>query len=87
MQLDSHALGLEESRNWSRLFTDADAVFVRDKRSGGDLVLTVGDSRVVTVSSVFLEDAPISANCSFCLSTSPFCFTSICARICGKVKT
>jgi hypothetical protein len=51
MQLDSHALGLEESRNGSRLFTDADAVFVRDKRSGGDLVLTVGDSRVVTVSS------------------------------------
>jgi hypothetical protein len=50
MQLDSHALGLEESRNRSRLFTDADAVFVRDKRSGGDLVLTVGDSQVVTVS-------------------------------------
>lgn len=50
MQLDSHALGLEESRNWSRLFTDADTLFVRDKRSGGDLVLTVGDARVVTVS-------------------------------------
>ncbi|KAL7537913.1 hypothetical protein ACHAXR_009079 [Thalassiosira sp. AJA248-18] len=48
MKLDSHALGLEESRNWSRLFTDADTVFVRDKRSGGDLVLTVGDARVVT---------------------------------------
>ena len=50
MQLDSHALGLEESRNWSRLFTDADTVFVRDSRSGGDMVLTVGDARVVTVS-------------------------------------
>lgn len=50
MQLDSHALGLEESRNWSRLFTDADTLFVRDERSGGDLVLTVGDARVVTVS-------------------------------------
>ncbi|KAL7547846.1 hypothetical protein ACHAWF_011118 [Thalassiosira exigua] len=48
MQLDSHALGLEESRNWSRLFTDADSVFVRDARSGGDLVLTVGDARIVT---------------------------------------
>jgi len=48
IQLNSHALGLEESRNWSRLFTDADTVFVRDARSGGDLVLTVGDSRVVT---------------------------------------
>ncbi len=52
MQLDSHALGLEESRNWSRLFTDADTLFVRDKRSGGDLVLTVGDARVVTVSDL-----------------------------------
>ena len=50
MELDGHALGLEESRNWSRLFTDADTVFVRDGRSGGDLILTVGDSRVVTVS-------------------------------------
>ena len=48
MKLDSHALGLEESRNWSRLFTDTDTVFVRDKRSGGDLILTVGDARVVT---------------------------------------
>jgi len=48
MQLNTHALGLEESRNWSRLFTDADTVFVRDARSGGDLVLTVGDSRIVT---------------------------------------
>lgn len=48
MQSDSHALGLEESRNWSRLFTDADTVFVRDGRSGGDLVLTVGDARLVT---------------------------------------
>ena len=48
MQLDSHALALEECRNWSRLFTDADTVFVRDRRSGGDLVLTVGDARVVT---------------------------------------
>ena len=48
MQLDSHALGLEESRNWSRLFTDADTVFCRDTRSGGDLLLTVGDARVVT---------------------------------------
>ena len=50
MQLNSHALGLEEYRNWSRLFTDADTVFVRDTRSGGDLVLTVGDARIVTVS-------------------------------------
>ena len=49
MQSDSHALGLEEARNWSRLFTDADTVFVRDNRSGGDLVLTVGDARLVTV--------------------------------------
>lgn len=49
MQLNSHALGLEESRNWSRLFTDADTVFVRDKRSWGDLLLTVGDARIVTV--------------------------------------
>ena len=48
MQLDSHALGLEESRNWSRLFTDATTVFVHDKRSGADQVLTVGDARVVT---------------------------------------
>ena len=48
MQLDSHALGLEESRNWSRLYTDADTVFVQDSRSGGDLILTVGDARVVT---------------------------------------
>lgn len=52
MQLNSHAVGLEESRNWSRLFTDADTVFARDVRSGGDLVLTVGDSRIVTVSFV-----------------------------------
>lgn len=51
MQLNAHALGLEESRNWSRLFTDADAVFVRDTRSGGNLVLTVGDARIVTVTS------------------------------------
>jgi len=48
MQLDSHALGLEESRNWSRLFTDADTVFVRDTRTGGDLLLSVGDARVIT---------------------------------------
>ena len=48
MQLDSHAMGLEEFRNWSLLYTDADVVFVKDKRSGGDLILTCGDSRVVT---------------------------------------
>ena len=48
MQLDSHAMGLEEFRNWSHLYTDADVVFVKDKRSGGDLLLTCGDSRVVT---------------------------------------
>eukprot|EP00804_Cyclotella_cryptica_P006214 CCRYP_015276-RB/>CCRYP_015276-RB protein AED:0.09 eAED:0.09 QI:480/1/1/1/0.8/0.83/6/1636/1103 len=48
MQLKSHAMGLEESRNWSLLYTDADSVFVRDRRSGGDFVLTVGDARVVT---------------------------------------
>ena len=45
---DQHAMGLEESRNWSRLYTDADSVFVKDNRSRGDLVLTVGDARVVT---------------------------------------
>mmetsp|Transcript_32820 Transcript_32820/g.67159 ORF Transcript_32820/g.67159 Transcript_32820/m.67159 type:complete len:1431 (+) Transcript_32820:87-4379(+) len=48
MQLDSHAMGLEEFRNWSLLYTDADVVFVKDKRSGGDLILSCGDSRVVT---------------------------------------
>lgn len=48
MQLKYHAMGLEEYRNWSRLYTDADSVFVKDTRSGGDLVLTVGDARVVT---------------------------------------
>ena len=67
-------MGLEESRNWSRLYTDADTVIVKDRyvqcrcillnfqhkihiylfcfisrsRSRGDLVLTVGDARVVT---------------------------------------
>jgi len=48
MQLDSHAMGLEEFRNWSLLYTDADVVVVKDKRSGGDLILSCGDSRVVT---------------------------------------
>lgn len=48
MNLKYHAMGLEESRNWSRLYTDADTVFVKDIRSGGDLILTVGDARVVT---------------------------------------
>lgn len=48
MNLKYHAMGLEESRNWSRLYTDADTIFVKDGRSGGDLVLTVGDARVVT---------------------------------------
>lgn len=48
MKLKYHAMGLEESRNWSRLYTDADTIFVKDSRSGGDLVLTVGDARVVT---------------------------------------
>lgn len=48
MELKYHAMGLEESRNWSRLYTDADTIFVKDSRSGGDLVLTVGDARVVT---------------------------------------
>lgn len=48
MQLKHHAMGLEESRNWSRLYTDADTIFVKDSRSGGDLLLTVGDARVVT---------------------------------------
>ena len=48
MQLDSHAMGLEEFRNWSLLYTDVDSVFVKDKRSGGDLILSCGDSRVVT---------------------------------------
>eukprot|EP00986_Skeletonema_menzelii_P010454 scaffold5084_cov145-Skeletonema_menzelii.AAC.1 len=48
MQLDSHAMGLEEFRNSSLLYTDADVVFVKDKRSGGDLILSCGDSRVVT---------------------------------------
>ncbi len=33
--LDSHALGLEESCNGSRLFTDAYAVFVRNKSTAG----------------------------------------------------
>jgi hypothetical protein len=48
MHLKSHAMGLEEYRNWSLLYTDADTVFIQDSRSGGDLVLTVGDARVVT---------------------------------------
>ena len=48
LQLKQHAMGLEEYRNWSRLYTDADTIFVKDSRSGGDLVLTVGDARVVT---------------------------------------
>lgn len=65
MQLDSHALGLEESRNWSRLFTDADTIFVRDKRSGGDLVLTVGDARVVTVSDLFYINCTNSSDVSY----------------------
>lgn len=30
------------------MYTDADTIFVKDSRSGGDLVLTVGDARVVT---------------------------------------
>ena len=48
MELDSHAMGLEEFRNWSFLYTDTDVVFVKDKRSGGDLLLSCGDSRVIT---------------------------------------
>ncbi len=50
IRLDSHEMGLEEFRNWSLLSTDADVVFVKDKPSGsgGDLILSSGDSRVVT---------------------------------------
>ena len=48
LQLEWHALGIEDNRNWSRLYTDADAIIVRDKRSGGDLVLTIGNSSIVT---------------------------------------
>mmetsp|Transcript_31329 Transcript_31329/g.65513 ORF Transcript_31329/g.65513 Transcript_31329/m.65513 type:complete len:1636 (-) Transcript_31329:697-5604(-) len=48
MNLESHSLGLEEGRNWSRLSTDATVVFVHDSRSGGDFILTVGDASVVT---------------------------------------
>ena len=85
MQLDSHALGLEESRNWSRLFTDADTLFVRDKRSGGDLVLTVGDARVVTVSALFLVES-LRPHSLQNLRLSHI-LDSNCARIIGKAKT
>ncbi|KAK1741012.1 putative transmembrane protein 94 [Skeletonema marinoi] len=62
MQLDSHAMGLEEFRNWSLLYTDADVVFVKDKRleSGNQAMpdcfqgenstispLTAGDRKVI----------------------------------------
>jgi magnesium-transporting ATPase (P-type) len=45
---DTHALGLEDSRNWGKLRTDSTSVIVRDNRSKAYQLLTVGDPRVVT---------------------------------------
>ena len=46
-EVTPHAMGLKESRNQSRLFTDAIAVVVRNGRLGLDQVLTVGGAQLV----------------------------------------
>lgn len=45
---NTHALGLEDSRNWGKLRTDSTSVIVQDRRSKAYQLLTVGDPRVVT---------------------------------------
>jgi hypothetical protein len=47
LKTDTHALGLEDSRNWGKLRTDATSVIIQDKRSKAYQLLTVGDPRVV----------------------------------------
>ncbi|KAI2508044.1 hypothetical protein MHU86_6336 [Fragilaria crotonensis] len=44
---DTHALGLDDARNWGKLRTDSTSVIVQDARSKA-YQLTVGDPRVVT---------------------------------------
>lgn len=45
---DTHALGLDDARNWGKLRTDSTSVVVQDARSKAYQLLTVGDPRVVT---------------------------------------
>jgi hypothetical protein len=45
---DTHALSLEDSRNWGKLRTDSTSVIVQDRRSKAYQLLTVGAPRVVT---------------------------------------
>lgn len=47
MAIDTHALGLEESRRWDMLRSDSTSVIVQDRRSKAYQLLTVGDARVV----------------------------------------
>jgi hypothetical protein len=48
LEMDAHALGLEESRSWGLLRPDLTSVIVQDKRSGAYQLLSAGDPRVVT---------------------------------------
>ena len=45
--LDRHAIGLEESRSWGLLKSDATSIIIQDHRSKAYHLLTVGDARVV----------------------------------------
>jgi len=48
VQLDRHAIGLQESRNWGLLRPNATSTLIKDSRSGAYQLLTLGDARVVT---------------------------------------
>jgi len=48
MALDRHQISTEASKSWGSLRPDSTSVIVKDKRSQGYQLLTVGDSRVVT---------------------------------------
>ena len=45
--LDRHAIGLEESRSWGLLKSDATSIIIQDHRSKAYQLLTVGDARIV----------------------------------------
>jgi len=45
--LDRHAIGLDESRSWGCLKSDATSIIIQDHRSKAYQLLTVGDARVV----------------------------------------
>ena len=47
MSLDTHALGLEQSRLWGVLRPDSTSVIIQDKRSKSYQLLTVGDPHTV----------------------------------------